>query len=106
MQISANSSCSDLESSLHNFKIFLERINLQLGGNLKVNQTHLFLKMKIPTYKDLGHILLLYENTFHKSVSSNSKKKSGTILIIWTILKFAEMEQKSVETFVIIIFFF
>ena len=100
MQIPENS-CSETESTYFRFKAFLEEIRQHLGGMLKVNQTHLFLKMKIPAYKDLGQILSLYENTYLKSVSSNSKKKSGTILIIWTILKFAEIQQKSVEAFVI-----
>lgn len=73
---------------------------LSLLGTLKLTHSDPNLKVKISGYKDQEQILGLYESTFLKAVSSNSKKKSGTILILWAILKFAEMREMTVESFV------
>ena len=100
MQIKENNNGLDPESNFALFKNFLELLKEKLAGNLKANQTNLSLKMKIPVYKDPRQVLSLYENTFLKSTSSNSKKKSGTILIIWTLLKFAEIQGMTVDNFV------
>ena len=90
----------DADVNFKKFQSFLELVSQKQSGNFKINQSNFNIKMKIPLYKDCKQIISLYENIFLKSIPSNSKKKSGTILIIWVIIKFSEINFLPVENFV------
>ena len=95
----------DFSINFEKFLAFLQFVKEKQPGSFKINQAGLDLKMKLPCYKDSAQIIALYQNIFMNSIPSNSKKKSGTILIIWTIIKFSEVHQLNIEEFVIFSFF-
>lgn len=91
---------SNPNSSWKLFNGFIELINKKQAGNFRISLPNLSLKIKIPAYKDCKQIFSLYEDFFIRAMASRSKKKSGTNLIIWTIVKFAEINVLTIEQLV------
>lgn len=91
---------TEITNSLENFKEFCQTVNKELHCNLEIRLNNQ-LKLKIPSYKNTEEILSSYESFFIKSKSSKSKKKSGTIIIVWAVCKLSELTKTPIEKFVI-----
>lgn len=89
-----------ITDSFQRFKDFCQCVDKNLAGNLDISQSNLHLKLKVPSYRDLSQLFSSYENFFVKAKSSKSKKKSGTILIVWAACKFSELYRTPIDNFV------
>lgn len=88
-----------------NFSVFVNDVAKEIGLQI-TNKKTLKLKIKLVNYKDPSQIFKEYQNLFSPEKISISKKKSGTILIIWTLLKYAQRKQLSIDNMVCYINFF
>lgn len=110
--MSAKTISTEMENSFNgnycqNFRAFINEVLQKSHRNflLSVDKS-LKLKIKIPKFKDEKQIFSFYDNFFSPTKISSSKKKSGTLLIIWTLLKYVEINEISIEDLVSLQFLF
>lgn len=110
--MSAKTISTEMESNYNanhfqNFRAFINEIQQKKHTNFQLFvDKSLKLKIKIPKFKDEKQIFSFYDNFFSPTKISSSKKKSGTLLVIWTLLKYAEINEISIDNLVFTQFIF